>query len=574
MSLALQKQLKNNKPFIFSLNSKDIITFTIFIIAITLYKHGWHDMHHSLDQFQPEVKVSLSQLPYDMLRTTMRLVIGMFFSFIFAITAGVAAAKNKHLERIILPFINIMESVPLLGFITFSTIIFINLFPNSVMGLEAAAIFGVFTGQAWNMALVVYQTLRIVPKELQEAAQLFNLSPWQKFWRVEFPYTIPGLIWNAMVSQSAAWFAIVAAEIIPLSGKDMPLHGVGTFIQIALNNADVKMIIWAVLAIIINIMVFDQLFFRPLVRWSEKFKYESVKTHKHNTSWFYNVLSDTLLLKRIIRPIKNTAEIFVNGGRRYLPNRNSYVLPKTLKQFSVISWYAVVLYFCTTWSHELWHYVPKNEILSMVPLMAKTTLRVLAAMLLSLVIGVPVGVWIGLSPRATRIAQPIIQIGSALPPNIFFPLVTIALMATSTSLNLWTIPLIMMGTTWYVLFNVIAGVTTLPQEMIELAKLFKLTGRTWWLRFMLPAIFPYILTGVISAAGGAWNSAICAELLQWGVSTVHTSGLGFYISKATIDNALPQAALGCVAMSVLVGLCIVFIWNPLYKLTERKYKIS
>jgi len=579
MSLTLQKSLpNNNKPsrtFLFSFNSKDVIAFIIFIVCIVLYRHGWHDMHRSLHEFQPETKGDLSELPYDMLRTTMRLVIGMFFSFIFALVAGVAAEKNKHLERFILPFINIMESVPLLGFITFSTIIFINMFPNSVMGLEAAAIFGVFTGQAWNMALVVYQTLRVVPKEVDEAAELFQLNAWQKFWRVEFPYTIPGLLWNTMVSQAAAWFAIVASEIIPVGDKDMPLHGVGTFIQIGLDNADAKMIVWAVIAIILNILVFDQLFFRPLVRWSEKFKYESITTSQHNTSWFYNLLCNTVMLPKLMQPFKVLAEISINGTKRYLPRmRKGPYLPKWFKQLSVITYYAVVVYFCADWIYQLWNFVPKNEILGMAPLMLETTLRVVAAMLLSLVIGVPVGVWIGLSPKATRIAQPIIQIGSALPPNIFFPFVTLALVATHTSLKLWTIPLIMLGTTWYVLFNVIAGVSTLPQEMRELAVLFKLKGRTWWMRFMLPAIFPYILTGIISAAGGAWNSAIAAELLQWGTTTVHTSGLGYYISKATNDNALPQAALGCVAMSVLVGICIVFIWNPFYKMAERRYKIS
>lgn len=573
MSLALKKPLSKNTTLPF--NYKDVITFVLFLILIMLYKHGWHDMHRSLDQFQPETKGDLANLPYDMLRTTMRLVIGMFFSFVFAIVAGAAAAKNKHLERVILPFINIMESVPLLGFITFSTIIFIHMFPNSVMGLEAAAIFGVFTGQAWNMALVVYQTLRIVPKEVDEAARLFQLSAWQKFWRVEFPYTIPGLLWNTMVSQAAAWFAIVAAEIIPLGDENMPLHGVGTFIQIGLDNADAKMIAWAVFAIILNIVIFDQLFFRPLVRWSEKFKYESISTSQHHTSWFYDLLCNTVMLPRLLQPFHVFAEIAINGAKRYLPRmRRGPFLPKWLKHACVVTWYAVIIYFCADWIYTLWNYVPRDEILGMAPLMLETTLRVVAAMLLSLVIGVPTGVWIGLSAKATRIAQPIIQIGSAMPPNIFFPFVTLALVVTHTSLSLWTIPLIMLGTTWYVLFNVIAGVSTLPQEMKELAILFKLKGRTWWMRFMLPAIFPYILTGIISAAGGAWNSAICAELLQWGSTTVHTSGLGYYISKATNDNALPQAALGCIAMSGLVGICIVFIWNPLYKMAERRYKIA
>ena len=310
-----QRRYKNNsfsrkKKF----NNRDLIALIIFAIAAVLYVKGWTGMHVPFTHDDMGGNASLKDLAYDSLRTTMRLVIGMFFSFVFAIVFGVAAAKNKHLSRFILPFINFMESVPLLGFMTFSTLVLMSMYPGNVMGLEAVAIFGVFTGQAWNMALTVYQTMVIVPKEVDEAARMFQLSPWQKLWKLEIPFSVPGLLWNTMVSQSAAWFAILGSEIIPLAlGKQAVLPGVGSYIQQGLDNANNTQIVLGTVAIILNIILFDQLFFRPLVRWAEKYKMENTARSIHNTSWFFNVLTQaTFLQTYVARPLKYLGDLF--GG--------------------------------------------------------------------------------------------------------------------------------------------------------------------------------------------------------------------------------------------------------------------
>ncbi len=560
----------------FKANWCDLIAFTIFFISIGLYVYGWEGMNAPYNSVASnQISLNPAELPYYTLRTTMRLVIGMFFSMIFAIVVGAGSAKNKHISRVMLPFINFMESVPLLGFLTFTTIFFLTMFPNSVMGLEGAAIFGVFTSQAWNMALVVYQTLKIVPEEVNEAARMFKLTGWQKFWRIEMPYSIPGLLWNTMVSQSAAWFALVGTEAIPVHGKTVFLPGIGSYIAAGLETANFHAIIYAVIALILNIVILDQICFRPLVRWSEKFKYENLSEKSHNTSWFYNVLTQTTLLPTLLEPLSLIWNFILNGRKRYLTiNTKGFVIPKSIKRLSVTTWYVVIIILLVYCGMKLWGFFPKNEMLEMLPLMWKTTVRVTIAMLLSLLIFTPLGVWIGLSKKGTRIAQPIIQILAALPPDIFFPILTVFLIATHQSLNIWTIPLIMIGTQWYILFNVIAGVSTLPQEMLEVSKVFSIKGIMWWKKLIIPAIFPYIVTGIISAAGGAWNADITAEVLQWGAKTISCSGLGAFIADTTGANQTHSAALGVTAMCALVALCVIFVWKPLYKIAETKYKIS
>ncbi|ODN44064.1 metal ABC transporter permease [Piscirickettsia litoralis] len=549
----------------------------IFIgLFIGLYYIGWHDMHAQFIGAKSVAAISLNpeHLPYYTLRTTMRLLVGMLFSSLFALIAGYACAKNKHIARVLLPVINFMESAPLVGFLTFTTALFLFLFPKNIMGLEAAAIFGVFTSQAWNMALIFYQTLRIIPDELVEAGKAFHLNAWQRFWRIELPYSIPGLLWNTMVSQSAAWFALVATEAIPVGDNTIMLPGVGSYIQVALDHANIQAIFYAIAAIAINIIIFDQFLFRPLVKWSEKFKYENVQSRSHNSSWFYNLMQRGTFTHSINYLFRIICHAFVNfpthvaNTFKLKPTR----LPQSLIQTSTALWYGVISAGCIYAGYKLWNFYPNGSMAYLIPLMLKTTLRVAIAMILSVIIFTPIGIWIGLSPRLTRIFQPIIQIMAAIPPNVFFPVITIILIATHQSLNLWTIPLIMLGTQWYVLFNVIAGAASLPQDMLEMAKSFRLSGWNWWFKFMIPAVFPYIVTGIISAAGGAWNSAIAGEFLQWGSQTIAADGLGALVAQTTGDNQLHQAALAVTALCFLVGLCVIFIWKPLYRLAETRYK--
>ncbi|ALA23656.1 ABC transporter permease [Piscirickettsia salmonis] len=559
------------------LNKYDVIAL-IFIGLFSGFCYiGWHDMHAQFHNIKSIAVISLNpeQLPYYSLRTTMRLLIGMLFSFIFSLIIGYACAKNKHVARILLPLINFLESAPLIGFLTFTTALFLFLFPKSMMGLEAAAIFAVFTSQAWNMALIFYQALRIIPDELIAASRAFHLNAWQHFWRIELPYAIPGLLWNVMVSQSSAWFALVATEAIPLNGHTVMLPGVGSYIQTALTHANIKAIFYAVLAIAVNVIIFDQLLFRPLVKWSEKLKYENVQSLVHHRSWFYSLIQKGLFIHTLNKLFSTMRHLFINFPT-YIAKTfdlKPVYLPKILIQSITALCYGLIAISCIYAGTRLWNFYPDGSMLYLIPLMLKTTLRVAIAMLLSVMIFTPIGIYIGLNTRLTQRLQPIIQIMAALPANIFFPIVTIILIATHQSLNLWTIPLIMLGTQWYVLFNVIAGASALPQDMLEMAKSFHSRGWHWWFKFIIPALFPYIVTGIISAAGGAWNAAIAGEFLQWHNQTISANGLGALIAQTANNHQLPQAALAVTALCLLVSLCVIFIWQPLYRLAETRYKI-
>ena len=558
-------------------NVNDVFAIGFIIILVWLYMYGWEGMHQQFQNSSAIAPVALdpSNLPYYTLRSVMRLVIGMVASFIFALVTGYACAKNKHAARVLLPLINFMESVPLLGFLTFTTIFFLFLFPKSVMGLEAAAIFGVFTGQAWNMALIMYQTIRIIPAELNEAAKMFQLNSWQKFWRIEMPYSVPGLLWNTMVSQSAAWFALVATEAIPIGNENVMLPGLGSYIQLALNQADTTAIIYALSAIILMIVFFDQFLFRPLVKWSEKFKYESIRSRNLHSSWVYNLINNGILMPNVKRLYKASLFYFMNFPTM-IANAFSIKrveMPESIKMACTIGWYGAILYASVIGFSALWGFFPNGNMMYLLPMMFETTYRVAIAMGLSVLICTPLGIWIGMSPRLTRILQPIIQIMAAIPQPIFFPIVAIAILMGGGSLDFWSIPLIMTGTSWYVLFNVIAGASTIPSDMIEMSKIFNLKGLNWWFKFSIPCVFPYVVCGIISAAGGAWNSAIAAEIIQWGKNTISIDGIGALVSKTIENNQLPQAALACAALCVLVALCVIFIWKPLYRLAETRYKI-
>ncbi|MBK2109558.1 ABC transporter permease subunit [Francisella tularensis] len=560
-------------------NKADVIIVALILIVSTLAYYAWSDMHQAFIDASSVSAISLdpSHLPYYMLRTTMRLIIGMIFSLIFALIVGYACAKNKHFARVCLPIINFLESAPLLGFLTFTTAFFIFLFPHSIMGLEAAAIFGIFTSQAWNIALILYQTIRIVPAELTEAATAFKLNAWQRFWRIELPYSIPGLLWNIMVSQSAAWFAITASEAIPTITGDVSLPGIGSYIALALTDSNIIAIFYALAAIIINIVLFDQLLFRPLVKWSEKFKYESINNKTTDNPWLYRSYKKSQFVNAI-KPIFSTIVFWLINGASFLNKKINLKSPtrdiKILKKLSCTAWYIVIISACVWAGNTLWHFFPDGDMSYLIPLMIETTVRVTIAMMISVAICTPLGIWIGMSSKRTKAIQPIIQIGAAIPQPIFFPIVAVLILAGDGSLNVWCIPLIMTGTSWYVLFNVIAGFSNLPTEIIEMTKSFHLKGWKWWFKFAIPAVFPYIVCGIISAAGGAWNSAIAAELVIWGSNTIKVDGIGALVSTTTANNQLHEAALAVVALCSLVALCVIFIWKPLYKLAETKYKCN
>ncbi|MGK9010530.1 ABC transporter permease [Serratia marcescens] len=558
-----------------SLNDFIVIAIGVFFIAFFI--RAWGDMHGDFnEQNVSAISLDAWNLLYYSLRTSMRFLLGMAWSLLFSVVFAVLAARYAPLRRVILPFVNFMESVPLVGFLTFTTVYFLNLYPHSVMGLECTAIFAVFTGQAWNMMLTLYQTLRIVPKELDEAARSFNYNPWQRFWRLEFIYSVPGLLWNAMVSQSAAWFALVASEAIPVGDRSVELPGVGSYIAEALAQQNVPAILYAIVALAANIVLLDQLVFRPLVRYTARFKYEDVTANRAlGNPWFYNSLAFSHVGAALGRTLRALADLWLFKLPRLWYALGLHRLFRLAAKGNWLwrsLWYLGVVLACVWFGYQLWEYFPKQYFAMLPEWMLLTTARVAAAMLLSVAIFTPLGVWIGLNPRLVKIFQPIIQILAAIPPNIFYPLIAAFIAIYHQDLGWWAIPMIMLGTQWYVLFNVIAGVSAIPTQITEVSETFGLRRFRWWRYYMLPAIFPYIVTGIISAAGGAWNSAIAAEVIQWGSTTLSATGLGAFISVVTDAGKNPESALGCAAMCALVALCIIFVWQPLYRIAETKFK--
>ncbi|MGV4934401.1 ABC transporter permease [Serratia nematodiphila] len=555
----------------------DFIVIAIGVFFIAFFIRAWGDMHGDFnEQNVSAISLDAWNLLYYSLRTSMRFLLGMAWSLLFSVVFAVLAARYAPLRRVILPFVNFMESVPLVGFLTFTTVYFLNLYPHSVMGLECTAIFAVFTGQAWNMMLTLYQTLRIVPKELDEAARSFNYNPWQRFWRLEFIYSVPGLLWNAMVSQSAAWFALVASEAIPVGDRSVELPGVGSYIAEALAQQNVPAILYAIVALAANIVLLDQLVFRPLVRYTARFKYEDVTANRAlGNPWFYNSLAFSHVGAALGRTLRALADLWLFKLPRLWYALGLHRLFKLAAKGNWLwrsLWYLGVVLACVWFGYQLWEYFPKQYFAMLPEWMLLTTARVAAAMLLSVAIFTPLGVWIGLNPRLVKIFQPIIQILAAIPPNIFYPLIAAFIAIYHQDLGWWAIPMIMLGTQWYVLFNVIAGVSAIPTQITEVSETFGLRRFRWWRYYMLPAIFPYIVTGIISAAGGAWNSAIAAEVIQWGSTTLSATGLGAFISVVTDAGKNPESALGCAAMCALVALCIIFVWQPLYRIAETKFK--
>lgn len=555
----------------------DFIVIAIGVFFIAFFIRAWGDMHGDFnEQNVSAINLDAWNLLYYSLRTSMRFLLGMAWSLLFSVVFAVLAARYAPLRRVILPFVNFMESVPLVGFLTFTTVYFLNLYPHSVMGLECTAIFAVFTGQAWNMMLTLYQTLRIVPKELDEAARSFNYNPWQRFWRLEFIYSVPGLLWNAMVSQSAAWFALVASEAIPVGDRSVELPGVGSYIAEALAQQNVPAILYAIVALAANIVLLDQLVFRPLVRYTARFKYEDVTANRPiGNPWFYNSLAFSHVGAALGRTLRALADLWLFKLPRLWYALGLHRLFRIAAKGNWLwrsLWYLGVVLACVWFGYQLWEYFPKQYFAMLPEWMLLTTARVAAAMLLSVAIFTPLGVWIGMNPRLVKIFQPIIQILAAIPPNIFYPLIAAFIAIYHQDLGWWAIPMIMLGTQWYVLFNVIAGVSAIPTQITEVSETFGLRRLRWWRYYMLPAIFPYIVTGIISAAGGAWNSAIAAEVIQWGSTTLSATGLGAFISVVTDAGKNPESALGCAAMCALVALCIIFIWQPLYRIAETKFK--
>ena len=512
--------------------------------------------------------------------TVLRMFIALFFSCLFTFTIAPLAAKNKQAEKFIIPFIDIMQSVPVLCLLSITVVGFIHLFPNSLLGPECAAIFAIFTSQVWNMALSLYQSLRTVPKDLQEAATMYRLSGWQRFWRIEVPHGTPPLLWNTMVSMSAGWFFVVYSEAIEVSQQKISLPGIGSYISKAINESNLTAMLYAIIAMLAIILLYDQLLFRPLLAWSEKFKAELDDETSIHESWFFDLLAKTRLLKFSEYIFDKFFDLFLNSSQRVLKRHLKFPskVTATISKTTSIAWNIILsCSLIASVSIIAWlihKSVPVSEIMHVIYLGGITAFKVLILIIIASLIWIPVGVWIGLNPKATGIIQPLIQFLAAFPANFFYPLAVLLILKYNLNRNIWTMPLMILGTQWYILFNVIGGTSNIPKEIKLAAKNFSVKGWLWWRKMAIPAIFPHYITGAMTAAGGCWNASIVAEYVEWGDNTVISLGIGQYITEFTKTGDFPRIALGTAVMCIYVILFNRLLWQKLYSFAESRFTLD
>ncbi len=519
-----------------------------------------------------EIHLQAAYLPGYAVRTTLRMFAALAVSLLFTFTYPVWAAKSRRAGALLIPILDILQSVPILGFLTFTVVFFMGLFPGRVLGAELAVIFTIFTGQAWNMAFSMYQSLKTVPADLEEVSRGFGLSAWQRFWRLEVPYAMPGLVWNTMMSMSGGWFMLVAAEAFTVGSTHVTLPGIGSFISVAIEQRDMVAVFEAILTMLVVILLYDQLLFRPLVAWSARFRFETTAGAVAEDPWMLALLRRTRLLNRgsrLFSDMLTTIGGLPLGPRPAAQRRN--LVPRRLGDGL---WFSLLILTAAVAAWQVTLYARANfslaEIGHVVLLGAYTLTRVVLMIVLATLIWVPVGVWLGLRPVWARRAQPVAQFMAAFPANLFYPIFVIAIVHYHLSSDVWLTPLMILGTQWYILFNVIAGTAAFPGDLLEAARNFQIGGWRWWLRVMLPGIFPYYVTGALTASGGAWNAAIVSEIASWGSTTLTASGLGSYIQQATSAGATARVALGVVVMSSFVVVFNRLVWRPMYAFSARR----
>ncbi|HYM33184.1 MAG TPA: ABC transporter permease subunit [Candidatus Cybelea sp.] len=519
-----------------------------------------------------------AELPYYAFRTVSRMFLALGVSLLFTFGYATLAAKSRRAERLMVPVLDILQSVPILGYVSVAVTALAAAFPNRQLGYELSAIFALFTSQAWNMTFSLFQSLKTVPEELTEAARSFQLTAWQRFWRLEVPFAVPGLVWNAMMSMSGGWFFIVAAEAISVAGHDVNLPGIGSYIALATAESSLRGVFYAVLAMLFVIVVYDVVIFRPLVAWSERYKAELSPDLKVAQSWVLNVVRRARLMRAAAGMLGRGLEALTAGLRVVHRARELQRAPSRLAQIVGRVWeplwiIAAVLGFLAI-ARFVHSSVDWSEIRTAFGLGLLTGVRVFALVLIAAAIWAPIGVWVGLRPRVMQIVQPVAQFLAAFPANLLFPI--FASLVTDYRLNpdIWLSPLIVLGTQWYILFNVIAGAAAFPADLKQAAQSLRLKGFLWWWRVMLPGIFPYLITGIITAAGGAWNATVVAEVVSWGQTRVVASGLGSYIANATNQGDFARIALGVAVMALYVTVLNRILWRPLYAMAERRYHIT
>ncbi len=561
-----------------------IVILAIFVFLWSLVVLGG-DMRVRFDELHPPpLSLDVALIPYYTARTVLRMFIAFGAALLFTFVYGYIAAKSARARKVMLPLLDILQSVPVLGFLSVTVTGFLALFPGSLLGVECASIFAIFTAQAWNMTFGFYHSIVTIPAELQEAASVYRMNRWQRFTKVEVPSSAIGLMWNSMMSFGGGWFFVAQSEAISVMNKNIKLPGLGSYMAAAAEAGDTRAALYAIAAMIITIVVIDQLLWRPLVAWAEKFKLEQTGGKDQPTSWVLDVLQRSYVLEwlsdHVGSALGRLSQRVSMIGSDIGSTLSARTPPPAKIALNFAVWAGVIA--AVAWlildgidiAQEIKTDMTWAQMLDVIRMGFLTLLRVLAMSVIATLIWTPIGVWIGLRPRVARIAQPLAQVAASFPVNMTFPFVVAFFIATSIPIGIGSVFLMALGTQWYILFNVIAGAMAIPTDLREAAALFGLRRWQLWKTLIIPAIFPFWVTGALTATGGAWNASIVAEVASWGKDKLVADGLGAYIAQVTEKGDQPAIYFSIMVMAIFVVVINRFLWRRLYDLAERKFKLD
>lgn len=561
-----------------------VIDLSVGLCALAIFMSVVHMAAYWMGSAVPASPISQNarSLPVYALYSVMRIGIAYGFSLTFAIAYGYIAAHNTRVEAWMIAVLDILQSIPVLSFLPPVLIAMIALVPHHQLGIELGVILLIFTGQVWNLAFSFYSSVKSIPREMIEASRIYRYSAWQRFWQLEMPYAAIGLVWNSIISVAGGWFALMACEMFPLNGTNFQLPGLGSYIQTATYDGDVRALISGIATIVLIVVATDQLVWRPLIAWSEKFKFEQVEAAEHVSSPILALLQRSTLLTAL--PSRLWAGIEEPIYRRLARTRECRVVQPLDKEIdkpkaSVGYWiFGLAFAIAITWGAVqcalMLRHVTFADLRMLLAGAAATFLRVNAALLISALWTVPVGVAIGFNPKLARIVQPVAQVLASVPATAFFPILLIGLLKIGGGLGIGSIALMLLGTQWYILFNVIAGAMSIPSDLREAASLYRFTRWQRWTRLILPGIFPYLVTGMVTASGGAWNASVFAEYANIQNRTIQTIGLGAQIQAASADGRFPMLLLATVMISLMVVTMNRLVWRRMYRLAETRYKLE
>jgi NitT/TauT family transport system permease protein len=557
-----------------------ILDILIFATVLAVFYGVLTIAHFWLGQAIPVTEISRSpwSLPRYAFYSLVRMGIAYFLSLLFAVTYGRIAAYNETLQPFMVAILDILQSIPVLSFLPGVMLAMVSLFPSKQVGVELGSIILIFTGQVWNMAFSFYSSLKSIPRELTEVSTIYRYGTWQRFFQLELPYGTIGLIWNSIVSVAGGWFFLMACEMFVLGKRDFRLPGLGSYLQTAAGNGDTYAMLWGLVAMVGVILLIDQLVWRPAIAWSGKFKFEQVESTHAPTSPLLHLLRNshvlTVLREKTVEPLEEQVNLYF---ARHKPRHPASGPPPVwLKSLGAVAAAAAVggVGYEVFRAIGLLRGVNGAEFGGLMKGAGATFLRVNVSLLLASAWTIPAGVAIGFNPRLARIMQPVTQVAASIPATALFPVLLVAIVQLGGGLGVGSVVLMLLGTQWYILFNVIAGASAIPSDLREVANLFHFSRADRWRIVILPGIFPYLVTGLVTASGGAWNASIVAEYFHFKDKVMSTVGLGAQISAATDAGRFDTLLMATIIMATMVVCTNRLVWRPLYRLAETKYRLE